>query len=142
MKMLFLILVASLFAGCGKNPEPSDVVGTWTNADGAQLIVQENGQFSGQALPRKIFLWPDKAEIQFSAPEHGRCGRDSPTGKRTCRSTKLMANPRVEACLFSSQEVVREPIFTGGQVRRAGTGINYKERQAPRLKRRVDPTLP
>lgn len=58
--MSFLALsIAALFGGCGASPTSQDVVGTWTNPDGAELILEANGQFTARALPQAVFWRQD-----------------------------------------------------------------------------------
>lgn len=51
------ISLAALLGGCGANPTGRDVVGTWANPDGAELTLEENGQFSARSLSQPIFFW-------------------------------------------------------------------------------------
>ena len=53
------ISLAALLGACGKNPTNADVVGSWVNADGAQLTLEQNGQFTAHALPQAIFFRRD-----------------------------------------------------------------------------------
>jgi hypothetical protein len=54
--MSFLGLsLAALFGGCGASPTSQDVVGTWVNPDGGELIIEANGQFTAHGLPQAVF---------------------------------------------------------------------------------------
>lgn len=49
---IFLIILCS----CGnKRPTHESVIGTWLNADGAQLVLKPNGTFLGSSLPCTLF---------------------------------------------------------------------------------------
>jgi hypothetical protein len=54
------ISLATLLGACGKNPTTTDVVGVWVNADGAQLTLETNGQFTARGLPTTIFWRRDQ----------------------------------------------------------------------------------
>lgn len=46
------------FVGCvGSSPAKSEIIGTWVSSDGAILKIMEDGSFSSQFLPSKIFYW-------------------------------------------------------------------------------------
>jgi hypothetical protein len=62
---LFGISLATLLGGCGANPTSRDVVGTWINADGATLTIEENGQFTARSLPQTIFWRRDQPGPAF-----------------------------------------------------------------------------
>jgi hypothetical protein len=59
------ISLATLLGACGKNPTPRDIIGTWANADGAELMVEENGQFTAHALPQATFWRRDQPGPAF-----------------------------------------------------------------------------
>jgi hypothetical protein len=62
---LFGISLITLLGGCGASPTSRDVIGTWVNADGATLTVNENGQFTAHALPQAIFWRRDQPGPAF-----------------------------------------------------------------------------
>jgi hypothetical protein len=59
MKRLFLIMLsaaATFFQACGSSPTRNDVVGGWSNSDGARLDLNENGEFLASSLPAGVFV--------------------------------------------------------------------------------------
>lgn len=61
MKQLILFLCMTMLLGaCSKTPTPGDVVGIWTNVDGAELILNKDGQFTARLLPQNVFFRLDK----------------------------------------------------------------------------------
>lgn len=58
--LLFFIISATLLGACGKPPTTGDVTGTWSNTDGAQIVLHQDGLFTARLLPKSVFFRLDK----------------------------------------------------------------------------------
>ena len=64
--MLLLSIVPGLLLGGCQKVTSSDLVGRWTNPDGANLILKADGTFSAQALPAQVFLMHDSIDAPIT----------------------------------------------------------------------------
>jgi len=52
-------ILAFFFHACsGKDPQYNEVVGTWTNPDGATVVLVDNGEFTAKSFPAEYVLLP------------------------------------------------------------------------------------
>ncbi|MBP9705229.1 MAG: hypothetical protein KBD79_10780 [Chitinophagales bacterium] len=52
-----IILFPFLFIGCGGSvPAKNEITGIWFNADGAQLILKDDGTFTATSIPAELFF--------------------------------------------------------------------------------------
>ena len=62
MRYISIVALATLtvfFQACsGKEPQHNEVVGTWTNPDGATVVLTDNGEFTAKSFPAEYVLLP------------------------------------------------------------------------------------
>jgi hypothetical protein len=65
VKFMGLIL-ATMLQGCsGQDPTKEEMIGTWVSSDGATLRINDDGTFSGKALPAQYFsFFVNKEDVQ------------------------------------------------------------------------------
>jgi hypothetical protein len=52
-------IISIFFQACsGKEPQHNEVVGTWTNPDGATVVLVDNGEFTAKSFPAEYVLLP------------------------------------------------------------------------------------
>lgn len=72
-----ILLLGGLLSACQK-PQSADVIGTWTNPDGAMLRLEHNGEFSAERLPEEIFLAPGTPGLLLTGRGRWRLEKDTP----------------------------------------------------------------
>lgn len=62
MRRIFITataLISILFQACsGKEPKHNEIVGRWTNPDGATVVLVDNGEFTAKSFPAEYVLLP------------------------------------------------------------------------------------
>lgn len=53
------MIIAVFFQACsGKDPQRNEIVGTWTNPEGAVVVLVDNGEFTAKSFPAEYVLLP------------------------------------------------------------------------------------
>jgi hypothetical protein len=60
--ILYLVTLAIL-SGCRRPPADADLIGTWTNPDGAELVIRADHQFTARSLPKSVFWGSDQSGL-------------------------------------------------------------------------------
>ena len=113
--MLLLSIVPGLLLGGCQKVTSSDLVGTWTNPDGANLILKADGTFSAQALPAQVFLMHDSID----APITGR-------GQWKLQERNLLWHGDMGIVTLAFDEMPGYPPQMGIQVIVSGEGSLYQ----------------
>ncbi len=60
MRLVFIFALLVGLSGCadGQKPKIEEIVGVWSNPDGARIEFNQDGTFEAQYLPASIFIHP------------------------------------------------------------------------------------